>query len=403
MTVVAGLLCTTACAAPAWSAAGETAVARDTAGPTVVVLPNTPVGNSASQTAAATVQTPLPAAPSATLAVPTGPVPGEIEQTLQPCADQACAAEAGHLWLSRPIEAGYVDFVERSYPYGSTQGGQREPHHGVEFFNPSGTPVVAAGPGEVIVAGADLADLHGPIPNFYGNLVVIQHDETYAGQPVYTLYGHLRSVEVSVGDRVGAGDHLGVVGSTGVAIGPHLHFEVRVGSNDYASTRNPELWLLPLPFNGRPNGVIAGRVMDRQGNLLPEVTVVIRPLNTESDRPRNRFVQTYSDDPSLNGDDRLQENFAIGDVPRGLYSVSVSTTRFYEQNVTVSAGQVALVTFIVNAPPVVPTSEFTETPLAPTAELSPTIEFSATAEATPLLDMTPTPETPPSETPTLAP
>jgi murein DD-endopeptidase MepM/ murein hydrolase activator NlpD len=393
---LAAMLLLAACAPRAWSAAGETAVAGDTAGPTVVILPNTPAGATATPTAAAVLPSALP---SATRLSATDQAPGEIELTLQPCADQACASEAGHLWLARPIagDQGYINYVERSYPYGSTQSGQREPHHGVEFFNPSGTPVLAAGAGEVIVAGVDSDDVYGPQTNFYGNLVVIEHDQTDADRPVYTLYGHLRSIAVTVGQRVAPGDLLGEVGSTGVAIGAHLHFEVRVGANDYASTRNPELWLLPLPYDGQPQGVVAGRVLDPDGESLPELTVVIRPIATESDRPRNRFLQTYSEDPLLNADDRLQENFAIGDVPRGLYSVSVSTTKIYQQTITVEAGQVAWVTFVVNRPPVVPTPSVTDTPPAP-ADATPTGPETPTPEGTPL-DVTPTEAAPVDATP----
>ncbi len=374
---LAGVLAVTACAAPAWSAAGETAVARDTAGPTLVILPDTPTGNTLSQTAAATVQTPLAAAPSATAlpgANPTHLAAENIELTLQPCADQACAAASSHLWLVRPIpgDQGYINYVERSYPYGSTQAGQREPHHGVEFFNPAGTPVLAAAKGVVVVAGEDTASRYGPTTNFYGNLVVIEHEQTSAERPVYTLYGHLRSLDVEAGQPVEAGDLLGVVGSTGVAIGAHLHFEVRVGANNYDSTRNPELWLLPLPYDGQPQGVIAGRVLDPNGHWLPEVTIAIRPISTESNWPRNRFIQTYTDDPSLNADERLQENFAIGDMPNGLYSVSVNTTKFYQQNITVNSGQVTWVTFVVNPPLAGGGSDATETPTAlPTAAATP--------------------------------
>ncbi|MCD8219257.1 MAG: peptidoglycan DD-metalloendopeptidase family protein [Ruminococcus sp.] len=57
----------------------------------------------------------------------------------------------------------------------------------------------------------------------YGNYVVIQHDSTYS-----TLYGHLASVTVSVGDTVSHGQTIGYVGSTGFSTGFHLHFEVRV-------------------------------------------------------------------------------------------------------------------------------------------------------------------------------
>ena len=401
---VAGGLALTACAAPAWSAAGETAVARDTAGPTVVILRDTPVSNSASQTAAAMVQTLLALAPTATPlggVNPTRISAADIELTLQPCASQDCAAAAGHLWLARPIpgDEGFINYVERSYPYGSTQGGQREPHHGVEFFNPAGTPVLAAARGVVVVAGADTASKFGPTTNFYGNLVVIEHEQTDADRPVYTLYGHMRSVNVEAGQRVEAGDLVGVVGSTGVAIGAHLHFEVRVGANTYASTRNPELWLLPLPYDGQPQGVIAGRVLGPDGHWLPELTIAIRPISTESDRPRNRFIQTYTDDPALNADDRLQENFAIGDMPIGLYSVSVNTTKFYQQNITVYSGQVTWVTFVVNPP--LPNSggdPLTETP--------PTDATPAATAPTAPVEGTPAPEVSPAvteSTPTPAP
>src|SRR5205085_8181091 len=123
------------------------------------------------------------------------------------------------------------------------------------------------------------------------------------------------------------------------------------GFNDYTSTRNPELWIKPRAPDGKTGGVVAGRVVDLDGNLLHEVTVVIRPLHTDTEKPRNRFVLTYANDPYLiNGDDQLQENFAIGDMPTGLYSVSVSTTTFYQQSVTVAANQTAWVTFVLKYP-----------------------------------------------------
>jgi murein DD-endopeptidase MepM/ murein hydrolase activator NlpD len=274
-----------------------------------------------------------------------------------PCADQACASAAVHFWLQRPIPSrpGFVNYVDRSYPYGSTQGGQRAPHHGVEFFNNQGTPIVAAAAGRVVVAGQDDDIAYGPATHFYGKLVVIQLDQAYQGQPVFNLYGHMFSLRVRQGDHVAAGDQLGTVGQTGVAIGPHLHFEVRVGQNAYSATRNPELWLMPLPENGKPSGAIAGRVTDLDGNLLPEVTVVIRPIATTSKQPRNRYINTYATDPFLiNGDDRLQENFAIGDMPPGLYSISVSMGKFVQQLLTVGPNQVAWITFAVKPLPVSP-------------------------------------------------
>ncbi|MCC7358677.1 MAG: peptidoglycan DD-metalloendopeptidase family protein [Anaerolineales bacterium] len=320
--------------------------------------------------------------PRATRA-PTEPPP------VTPCADSACAVAAQHFWLARPIPSGtsaagrvYVDYVDRSYPYGSTQNDAREPHHGVEFFNGSGTPIIAAGAGTVVMAGDDQVVAFGPSTQFYGRLVVVELDQTYAGQHVFTLYGHMQSVSVAIGEHVEAGDALGLVGSTGVAIGPHLHFEVRVGENLYTATRNPELWLTPYTVDGTLYGTIAGRVVDPQGNRLPEVTVAIRPVNTQTDKPRNRFVLTYAADPQqINGDDRLQENFAIMDMPPGLYSVSVSTTKLYQQTLTVRPGELAFITFVVNPPGPRPTA-------APVSD-TPVLTESATPEGA---DETPTPE-----------
>ena len=299
--------------------------------PTVTSIPGTLV----LPTAGATV-TPLPS-------------PAVSSTPATPCADQACATAAEHFWLERPIPAGYVNYPDRTYPYGSTFQGLREPHHGIEFFNPSGTPVVAAAPGIVVVAGNDGTTAYGPATDFYGNLVVVQLDQPYMGQPVFTLYAHLQSVSTTTGQHVNTGDVLGLVGYTGVALGPHLHFEVRLGRNDYLSTRNPELWLKPLLYNDHRWGVIAGRVVDTDGHPVDGYTVVVRPVAVDYDEPRSQYLTTYARE-SLNGDDALQENFAIGDMPLGTYTISVNTTTFYQQTVTVTAGHLTWVTFVVKPP-----------------------------------------------------
>jgi murein DD-endopeptidase MepM/ murein hydrolase activator NlpD len=86
-------------------------------------------------------------------------------------------------------------------------------HRGTDFHAPSGTPVLAANDGQVIIAR----------PMFYeGNLVVIDH-----GQQFTTLYMHLSKIEVKVGDRVKKGQRLGLSGATGRVTGPHLHLSAR--------------------------------------------------------------------------------------------------------------------------------------------------------------------------------
>lgn len=353
----------TACASPSIAASApeqatqfiQTRVAQvltetaPTAGPTRP-RPELPTAAAPLEFATVTpILTPL-AMPTAgaTITPPSAPVAPPTPGT--PCPDEACAHSAEHFTLERPIPEAGMQFTDRTYAYGSTQQGLREPHHGVEFVNRSGTPVLAAGAGTVVAAGPDDQIAFGPATRFYGNLVVVELDQPYLGQPVYTLYAHLARVDVTAGQHVAAGDRLGAVGQTGVAIGPHLHFEVRVGQNSYAHTRNPELWLRPLPdAKGRPYGALAGRVVDLEGNLLFDQTVVIRPLDV-NEQTRAKYITTYAHE-TLNGDDVLQENFALGDLPAGRYSVAVNTSKFYQQTIVIEPGRLAWVIFTVKPPP----------------------------------------------------
>jgi len=133
------------------------------------------------------------------------------------------------------------------------------------------------------------------------------------------------------------GDVVGLVGMTGVAIGNHLHLEVRLDANDYGNTRNPVLWLQPEPGQG----VIAGLVLDAMGEPIPETPVTFFRA-AEPDRWW-RQSQTYAND-GANADDQLGENFALGYVPAGEYLVKVKIgERSYVQPVTVQAGDIGFV------------------------------------------------------------
>jgi len=88
-------------------------------------------------------------------------------------------------------------------------------HAGIDLPAPTGTPVGAAGAGRVVFAAND--------PSGYGKLVEVAH-----GGGVVSMYAHLSSFSVGVGQSVATGTRVGRVGSTGEATGPHLHFEVRV-------------------------------------------------------------------------------------------------------------------------------------------------------------------------------
>ncbi|MFD3698170.1 M23 family metallopeptidase [Streptomyces sp. NPDC058646] len=101
-------------------------------------------------------------------------------------------------------------------------------HTGIDFRAASGTSVHAVGLGTVVEAGWGGA---------YGNNVVIKHNDG-----TYTQYGHLSSLNVSVGQQVTPGQQIGLSGSTGNSSGPHLHFEARTGA-DYGSDIDPVAYL----------------------------------------------------------------------------------------------------------------------------------------------------------------
>jgi murein DD-endopeptidase MepM/ murein hydrolase activator NlpD len=88
-------------------------------------------------------------------------------------------------------------------------------HKGVDYGAPEGTPIRAVGDGVVEFAGWQ---------NGYGNVVEIDH-----GNGRSTLYAHMSRIDVRRGAHIEQGQHVGAVGMTGWATGPHLHFEVRVG------------------------------------------------------------------------------------------------------------------------------------------------------------------------------
>ena len=91
-------------------------------------------------------------------------------------------------------------------------------HKGIDFAVPIGTPVMAAGDGTILFAGSG---------GEYGNLVVIKHGNSYA-----TAYGHLSRFASGVrnGARVRQGDVVAYSGMTGLATGPHLHYEIRLNN-----------------------------------------------------------------------------------------------------------------------------------------------------------------------------
>lgn len=221
-----------------------------------------------------------------------------------------------HNILHRPIELSddLAHWVDRTYLYGSTQRGARAVHLGVEFVNPRNTPVYAAKAGVVVYAGDDDEFLVGPQLDYYGRVVIVAHPiASLAGRQVFTLYGHLEHVTVGVGQTVDDLSLIGHIGASGIAIGPHLHFEVRVGDPyDFRMTRNPELWLQHYV----DHGMIIGRIRDLEGEPVYGKRVSVR-----SDAA-SREVFSY-EGSIVNPDPVWDEDFAVGDLPSGDYQVVV--------------------------------------------------------------------------------
>jgi hypothetical protein len=88
-------------------------------------------------------------------------------------------------------------------------------HSGIDLAAPRGTPVASAASGQVVWASF--------MAGGWGNLVIVAHKGG-----VESMYAHLSRIDVHVGDIVRTRERLGLVGATGDAAGPHLHFEVRV-------------------------------------------------------------------------------------------------------------------------------------------------------------------------------
>lgn len=111
--------------------------------------------------------------------------------------------------LAEPVQGNLMSgFGRRLDPF----TGRPAMHTGLDISAPTGTPVVATGPGRVTEAGFEGA---------YGRLVEIDH-----GLGIRTRYAHLRQISVRVGDRVAPGDQVGTVGSSGRSTGAHLHYEI---------------------------------------------------------------------------------------------------------------------------------------------------------------------------------
>jgi len=128
--------------------------------------------------------------------------------------------------------------------------GTMRAHRGVDYAAASGTPIHAAGDGKITFRGWQ---------NGYGNVVILQHGGHYS-----TLYGHMsRFASIRDGQHVSQGQTIGYVGMTGMATGPHLHYEFRIDGThrDPLSVTLPKAEPLPqvelARFHGQTQPMLA--------------------------------------------------------------------------------------------------------------------------------------------------
>lgn len=144
----------------------------------------------------------------------------ELEAQRAAEAAAAAAAAGGSSGGGSANASGSFLWPVASYVYVSSRFGLRvhpitgktKSHTGIDIASNQGTAVYASDGGTVTLAGWN---------GGYGNCIMIDHGNGYV-----TLYGHLSSISVSVGQTVSQGATIGAVGSTGNSTGPHLHFEV---------------------------------------------------------------------------------------------------------------------------------------------------------------------------------
>ena len=157
-----------------------------------------------------------------------------------------------------------VDFARISSSFSL---GRRHPilnkiraHRGVDYAAPAGTPIKAAGDGKVIFAGNK---------GGYGRTVILQH-----GSNRTTLYAHMRSFRRGIrnGARVKQGQVIGYVGSSGLATGPHLHYEFRLNGVHRNPVTVPLPRAHPVPADQRAAFTAAAEPLLMQLDMVSETS-----------------------------------------------------------------------------------------------------------------------------------
>ncbi|MEQ8664876.1 MAG: peptidoglycan DD-metalloendopeptidase family protein [Rhodospirillales bacterium] len=162
--------------------------------------------------------------------------------------------------MKTPIDSARLSslFGKREHPV----LGYTRMHRGVDFAAAQGTPILAAGDGMIEQRGRN---------GDFGNYIRVTHGKDYS-----TAYAHLSAYVkgLSVGDRVRQGDTIGYVGSTGLATGPNLHYEVLVNDRQVD----------PLAITSPPNRVLRGEELARFEAERMRLATLMDSLDDVADR-----------------------------------------------------------------------------------------------------------------------
>lgn len=136
---------------------------------------------------------------------------------------------------------------------------QSSGHTGLDFLMNLGTPIYAAGDGVVVFTGwfPQTPEYNYPDKG-HGNTVWVLHGFLEDKRPLYSVYAHFSSFSVKVGEKVFAGQQIGLSGNTGASGGPHLHFAVRLGGgfqyggiDNYGRSWTDGQWINPDEWIGQ--------------------------------------------------------------------------------------------------------------------------------------------------------
>ena len=136
-----------------------------------------------------------------------------IERAILARGNSNRVLQGGLIWPCPDSQRITSSFGKRKQP---TKGGSTY-HQGIDIGAPTGTKVLAAASGEVVISTYSYSA---------GNYIMINH-----GSGIFTIYMHLSKKIVDVGQEVSQGQKIGEVGSTGISTGPHLHFGIRKNGN----------------------------------------------------------------------------------------------------------------------------------------------------------------------------